>query len=236
MKKIIAVLLVLQVIGQTTFGQTLLSTDEFASMLRDSASMQLVDVRTANEYTEGHLANAKNIDFRSPEFAKNIENLDKSKPVMIYCLAGGRSAEAAKIFTANGFSRVYDLRGGYIKWSSDGKPSEGKSVPKKGSKLALANGEFSKLIDTQLPVLIDFTAKWCVPCQEMLPTVQKIEKEFEGRAIVKTIDYDANKQLSSELGISYLPALLLYKNGKIVWQKTGKLSEVGFRNLLNSYL
>ncbi len=238
MKKKAFLFLLLLMGSLASFSQRKLSTEEFASMLRDSAGFQLVDVRTPAEYREAHLINSENIDFKNPDFASRIEKLDKTRPVMVYCLAGSRSADAAKVLLDSGFSRVYDMYGGYIKWSSEGKPAAGKSVAKDGPKahLALASGEFSRLLDTDKPVLIDFTAEWCKPCIEMLPTIKKLEKEYEGRAVIKVIDYDANKSLSIDQGVYYLPALLLFKNGKLVWQKEGKLSEAGFRNLLNSYL
>ena len=65
---------------------------------------------------EEHIPNSQNIDFRSPTFDKDIENLDKSKPVLLYCKSGGRSAECAKKLKDAGFEKVYDLDGGISKW------------------------------------------------------------------------------------------------------------------------
>lgn len=220
-------------------GQTLITTEEFASKLRELGTTgQLVDVRTSNEFAQGHLAGATNIDFKSPEFATNIDKLDKSKPVMLYCLGGSRSAGAAKILVEKGFE-VFDMHGGYVKWTSEEKPVDGVPARKKSdnvSPLTLEDGEFTKLIAGDKPVLIDFTAKWCAPCQLMLPYIKKLGKEFEGRAVVKTIDFDANRDLGAILGINALPALFLYKNGQLVWKKTGVESEEGFRTLLTQNL
>lgn len=78
--------------------------------------VQLIDVRTPEEFAAGHIAHAKNINFMAEDFKKQIAKLDKSKPVYVYCQAGGRSAKAAKIFLEAGFTEVHDLKGGYGAW------------------------------------------------------------------------------------------------------------------------
>ena len=82
--------------------------------------IQLVDVRTPNEYNEGHLPNALNIDFLDKNFEINIQQLDKTKPVIVYCQRGSRSAKCASQLIANGFVKIYDLDHGFSKWKSSG--------------------------------------------------------------------------------------------------------------------
>ena len=82
--------------------------------------MQLVDVRTPKEYENGHIPNAQNIDFLDAKFEANIQSLDKSKPVIIYCQRGSRSAKCASKLIANGFVKVYDLDGGFAQWEYSG--------------------------------------------------------------------------------------------------------------------
>ena len=82
--------------------------------------IQLVDVRTPNEYKAGHLPNALNIDFLDANFEANIQQLDKTRPVIIYCQRGGRSAKCASRLIANGFVKIYDLDHGFSKWKSSG--------------------------------------------------------------------------------------------------------------------
>lgn len=82
--------------------------------------IQLVDVRTPAEYKEGHLPNALNIDFFDPNFEVNIQQLDKTKPVIVYCQRGSRSAKCASQLIANGFVKIYDLDRGFSKWKSSG--------------------------------------------------------------------------------------------------------------------
>lgn len=78
--------------------------------------IQLVDVRTPEEYMEGYIANFQNIDFMSPTFDQDILKLDKEKPVILYCKSGGRSARCAEKMLEAGFIKIYDLNGGITKW------------------------------------------------------------------------------------------------------------------------
>lgn len=85
-------------------------------------STQLVDVRTAAEYAEGHIAGAINIDVRLPQFAdKAAAALDKARPAYVYCRSGHRSMKAARMLAAQGFT-VVNLSGGILGWAAEGKP------------------------------------------------------------------------------------------------------------------
>jgi len=83
-----------------------------------SGNHQLVDVRTAREYKSGRIANAINIDlFRPGHFRMKIHQLDKQKPVYLYCRSGQRSQKAAQKLLQWGFTEVYDLKGGILSWN-----------------------------------------------------------------------------------------------------------------------
>ncbi|MDZ7877109.1 MAG: rhodanese-like domain-containing protein [Saprospiraceae bacterium] len=79
-------------------------------------NVQLVDVRTPQEFANGHLENAKNINFNHPEFKQKIALLDKNKPIAVYCGVGGRSGKASKILVKLGFKDITDLAGGITAW------------------------------------------------------------------------------------------------------------------------
>jgi len=80
--------------------------------------VQLVDVRTKGEFMSGHIKGAKNIDFfQGSAFETAFSKLRKDVPVYIYCQSGNRSQKAAKRLVDLGFTKVYDLRGGYRSWS-----------------------------------------------------------------------------------------------------------------------
>ncbi len=84
------------------------------------SALQLVDVRTTEEYAVSHLKNAQNICVTSTDFKEKVASLDKEKPVYVYCKKGGRSAKAAVILKEMGFTKVYDLQGGVTSWKDEG--------------------------------------------------------------------------------------------------------------------
>lgn len=87
---------------------------------KSTTSLQLVDVRTAEEYGVSHLKDAQNICVTEDDFQEKVKTLDKDKPVYVYCRSGGRSAKAAKILAEMGFTQIYDLDGGITAWEEDG--------------------------------------------------------------------------------------------------------------------
>lgn len=81
-------------------------------------NVQVIDVRSQNDFQESHVLNAENIIY-DKNFMKNLEDLDILKPVAIYCTSGKISTEAAKILQEAGFTRIYILDGGIKKWVSE---------------------------------------------------------------------------------------------------------------------
>ena len=98
----------------------LVTAEEMQSIL-ELEDVQLVDVRTKEEYSLEHIANSQNIDFNSPTFDDDVSKLDKTKPVILYCKGGTRSAKCAKKLKDAGFEKVYDLEGGISKWKHNDK-------------------------------------------------------------------------------------------------------------------
>ncbi len=91
------------------------------SRFKELASMPeevlILDVRTAQEYQQGKIKAALNIDVLQQDFEKNIATLDPSKTVLVYCRSGSRSLKACQILCNNGFKKVYNLSNGYMGWS-----------------------------------------------------------------------------------------------------------------------
>lgn len=83
----------------------------------DTDSGILVDVRTPEEFAAGHLDNAQNINWFDTDFAKQMESIDKSETIYLYCKKGGRSAKAAHLLDSLGYKKVVDLEGGYDAYS-----------------------------------------------------------------------------------------------------------------------
>ena len=81
-------------------------------------NVQLIDVRTSEEFNAGHIEGAINIDFKNEEvFYQSFQRLNKKNPVYVYCRSGNRSKKSADKLLEMGFSKVYDLKGGYIDWN-----------------------------------------------------------------------------------------------------------------------
>jgi rhodanese-related sulfurtransferase len=98
-----------------------LGVDEFSKRLQAVGDIQLIDVRTPQEVSEGHIPGAMNISITAEGFENSIDKLDRSRPVYVYCKSGGRSARAAKIMKDLGFKEIYDLDGGITSWMAAGK-------------------------------------------------------------------------------------------------------------------
>lgn len=88
---------------------------DFKEVIADK-TVQLIDVRTAEEYAQGTIQEAKLMDCSARDFEQKIEKLDKACPVAVFCHSGARSMYAAKILAKKGFPAVYNLKGGIIFW------------------------------------------------------------------------------------------------------------------------
>jgi rhodanese-related sulfurtransferase len=95
-------------------GISIISPKDFSEK---SSNQLVVDVRTPEEYNEGHLESALNINFYDENFLDQFANYSKEEPIFIYCRSGGRSGKAAKKLSKLGFKKVYDLQGGYLNWT-----------------------------------------------------------------------------------------------------------------------
>lgn len=87
----------------------------FAEMMTGK-DVVILDVRTPGEYGQGHIPSALLIDYTNPDFAANVEALDKNKTYLVYCASGKRSSNASALMTKNGFKEIYNLEGGFNGW------------------------------------------------------------------------------------------------------------------------
>ncbi len=87
----------------------------------------ILDVRTEAEHQEGHIPNSVNIDIYKPDFTSRIEQLDPDRPYLVYCKAGGRSANAMRLMQSLGFDNVAHLAGGYTAWAVHERESQGQA-------------------------------------------------------------------------------------------------------------
>lgn len=100
-------------------GISLISADSLKVMLNGEHGI-LLDVRTPEEFAEGHLPGAINIDYKNEGFSAALDTLDKTKQYEVYCRSGHRSSESADMMSKKGFKKVYDLEGGILKWQEKG--------------------------------------------------------------------------------------------------------------------
>lgn len=99
-----------------------ISAKEFHDKYVNHKGAILLDVRTPGEVQQGHLEGAINIDFYDANFQTDLNRLDKTKPIYIYCRSGRRSGIAMKSMKEMGFSEIYNLNGGIISWTQAGLP------------------------------------------------------------------------------------------------------------------
>jgi rhodanese-related sulfurtransferase len=189
-----------------------LGPQEFEKQLATEGERILLDVRTPGEFGERHLAGALNIDYNGADFDARIEKLDKTQPVYVYCLSGGRSAAAAQTLTDIGFTKVYEMKGGISRWIAENHPVEAKNFnPNKGMSLQELQSMLQAAQDSV--VLVDFNAAWCAPCKKMKAFMPSLIKDCSGKLKVIYVDYDNNPQLVSAMKVASIPALMLFQDG-----------------------
>ena len=96
--------------------------------------------------------------------------------------------------------------------------------------------EFDSLLNQPKPILLDFYADWCGPCQTLLPTVDKLSKEYEGSVEIRKINVDENKELAAQFQVRSIPALFFIKDNIILDKVSGLTSEGTLRTKLDELL
>lgn len=211
--------------GQTSNYTTIPAT-AFAEKIKATPNVQLLDVRSPEEYTSQHIDNARNINWNGDTFVADVLKLDKSKPIFVYCTVGGRSKKAADKLQELGFKEIYNLEGGIMKWNAAG------LAPKSDKIIGMCSQEYGDLLKTNKKVLINFYADWCEPCKLMSPYILKMQADKTSDVMIVRLNADENKTLISELKIDELPALLLYQNNEVKWRHNGFLSEEDLKKQL----
>lgn len=205
--------------GQTNSKYECIAAVNFAEKIKSTPQAAIIDVRSPEEFAGQHINNAVNIDWNGDNFDKKLGKYDKSKPIFVYCMIGGRSKKASEKLEELGFTKIYDLQGGIMKWNA-----AGLSVPS-DKIIGMCSQEYNELLNTDKIVLIDFYAEWCAPCKKMTPYLLKMQKEMANKVTIVRLNADENKTLISQLKIDELPTLFIYKDNKILWKHSGFISE-----------
>ena len=106
--------------SQQPQGVQLVNVQAFSEALESTPHATIIDVRTPEEFQSGHLKDAVNFNVLASDFQSQVSKLDKSQPVFVYCKVGGRSADAVEKMKGMGFTSIYDMKGGFMAWSSAG--------------------------------------------------------------------------------------------------------------------
>ncbi len=223
MKKLFATLLIassLIACSKQQEGLQNIAPAEFQTELKSAEAGQLLDVRTSDEYNQGHLEGAVLADISSSLFQDVTSKLDKDKSVYVYCLSGGRSGEAASLLKEMGFKSIINLNGGILAWQSANLPlstQAGTSASSGGMTLA----DFDHQIKGKKLVIVDYNAEWCGPCKQLSPVLEAWVKVQKGKVELIKIDVDANQELAKAKQIESIPYLEFYKDGKLADKQIG---------------
>ena len=205
--------------GQTNAKYESIEAVTFAEKIKSTPQAAIIDVRTPEEFAGQHINNAVNIDWNGDNFEEKLGKYDKSKAIFVYCMSGGRSKKASERLSVLGFTKIYELQGGIMKWNA-----AGLSIPS-DKIIGMCSQEYNDLLKTDKIVLIDFYAEWCAPCKKMTPFLIKMQKEMADKVTIVRLNADDNKTLISQLKIDELPTLFIYKNNQIIWKHSGFISE-----------
>jgi len=86
------------------------------------------------------------------------------------------------------------------------------------------------------PVLVDFFAQWCGPCQMAAPIIDQLASEYQGKAIIAKVDVDNNHDLAGRYGVMSIPTVIVFKNGEVVDKQIGFIGKEGYENMIKNAL
>ncbi|MDX1682772.1 MAG: thioredoxin [Phycisphaeraceae bacterium] len=106
-----------------------------------------------------------------------------------------------------------------------------------GAAIELTDDNFeSEVIESDIPVLVDFWAEWCMPCKMLTPTIDELAQEYEGKVKVGKVDTDANRDVSMKFSINAIPTILLFKDGEVHQKFVGVTPKQEFAEQLDKVI
>lgn len=212
-----------QSINKSKIVNEKVSIEQFEKLMTEKSNAIILDVRTPEEFAAGHVKGAVNLNIHDAAFKSGLAKLDKTKPMLVYCKSGARSADAASQMKEMGFGEVYNFGGGMLAWSNAGKPIVSDNTVTKAK--GISEEAYLKMVAEKPLVLVDFHAVWCGPCKKLAPILASIVEKQGGRLTLIKLDSDENPELMKAKQIQGIPYLELYKDGKLIWKNMGLTDE-----------
>lgn len=94
----------------------------------------------------------------------------------------------------------------------------------------------SEVLQSDIPVVVDFWAEWCVPCKQIGPALEELSSEYEGKVKIAKVNVDENMESPAKLGVRGIPALFMFKDGEVVSNKVGGVPKTELQDWINNAL
>lgn len=222
------------VTGQTK-NVSQLDSKELNSIL-ENRRVTLIDVRTYSEFANGHIQAAGQLNYYALDFRKKLLLLPKDKPVYLYCNTGYRSMKAAEFLLDNGYDQVYNLERGIMEWELYDLAVTVEADARPDTKHKMEPDEYYALLNSGMPVFIDFYAPWCGPCRQMMPMIDSLKMAYAGKIDVIKINADASKKLVKKLQVWSVPHFSMFHDGTEIFTHSGILKEEDLTGLFDRLL
>ena len=222
MKKVFIITLISFTCFTAAFAQvtknnpSLVEVDSFAARINGQLKPQIIDVRTPEEFKINHIKGAIAINLTENNYLDRLKQFDKTKPVFIYAIQNNRPDILAKELNDIGYTNVYELKGGIAAWIGKGYPYFS-SISN-----TISTIDYNKIISGNKIVLVEIGTKYCGLCVKEKHIIDSLQNDVNSSYKIIELELYNNLQLVADLKeVSAVPTILLYKEGKINWKRTG---------------